>query len=107
MATQTEGKVSERQPLTADEQQLLATGTLKDYDIQAHPRDFYRAMRKGKPIYHDKGLDSWLVTRHEDIWAVQSDPITFSVHHGYHEFQARGFHDEFRNYLKEHGGGYF
>jgi cytochrome P450 len=107
MATQTESKVSERLPLTPEEQKLLETGTLKNYDIQAHPRDFYRAMRKGQPIYHDKGLDSWLVTRHEDIWAVQSDPITFSVHHGYHEFQARGFHDEFRNYLKEHGGGYF
>jgi cytochrome P450 len=107
MATQTDGKVSERLPLTADEQKLLETGTLKDYDIQAHPRDFYRAMRKGQPIYHDKGLDSWLVTRHEDIWAVQSDPITFSVHHGYHEQQARGMHDEFRAYLKEHGGGYF
>jgi cytochrome P450 len=107
MATQTEGKISERLPLTADEQKLIETGTLKDYDIQAHPRDFYRAMRKGQPIYHDKGLNSWLVTRHEDIWAVQSDPVTFSVHHGYHEFQARGMHDEFRAYLKEHGGGYF
>jgi cytochrome P450 len=107
MATQTESKVSERLPLTPAEQELLDKGTLKDYEIQAHPRDFYRAMRKGQPIFHDKGLDSWLVTRHEDIWAVQSDPITFSVHHGYHEQQARGMHDEFRAYLKEHGGGYF
>jgi cytochrome P450 len=107
MATQSEGKVSERLPLTAEEQALLETGTLKDYEIQAHPREFYRAMRKGQPIYHDKGLNSWLVTRHEDIWAVQSDPVTFSVKHGYHEQQARGMHDEFRAYLQEHGGGYF
>lgn len=98
---------SERLPLTDAEQRLLDTGTLKDYAIQAHPRDFYRAMRKGQPIYHDKGLNSWLVTRHEDIWAVQSDPVTFSVQHGYHEQQARGMQDEFRNYLREHGGGYF
>jgi cytochrome P450 len=108
MASQTtDTQVSERLPLTPEEQNLLDTGTLKNYDIQAHPRDFYRAMRKGQPIYHDKGLNSWLVTRHEDIWAVQSDPVTFSVQHGYHEQQARGMHDEFRNYLKEHGGGYF
>lgn len=107
MASQTTETLSERLPLTSDEQRLLDEGTLKDYDIQAHPRDFYRAMRKGQPIYHDKGLNSWLVTRHEDIWAVQSDPITFSVQHGYHEQQARGMHDEFRAYLKEHGGGYF
>jgi len=108
MATQTvDSSKSERLPLTSEEQDLLEKGTLKDYDIQAHPRDFYRAMRKGDPIYYDKGLNSWLVTRHEDIWAVQSDPITFSVQHGYHEQQARGMHDEFRNYLSEHGGGYF
>ncbi|MFA7604364.1 MAG: cytochrome P450 [Novosphingobium sp.] len=108
MASQTtESHVSERLPLTGEEQDLLDTGTLKDYDIQAHPRDFYRAMRKGQPIFHDKGLNSWLVTRHEDIWAVQSDPVTFSVQHGYHEQQARGMQDEFRAYLKEHGGGYF
>ena len=105
--TQVSAKISDRLPLTLEEQNLLETGTLKDYDIQAHPRDFYRAMRKGQPIYHDKGLNSWLVTRHEDIWAVQSDPVTFSVQHGYSEQQARGMQDEFRAYLREHGGGYF
>lgn len=64
-------------------------------------------MRKGDPIHYDKGLNSWLVTRHEDISAVQSDPVTFSVQHGYSEQQARGMQEEFRNYLREHGGGYF
>ncbi len=93
--------------LTAEELALLETGTLKDYAIQARPRDYYRAMRKGDPIHYDKGLNSWLVTRHEDIWAIQSDPLTFSVQHGYHEQQARGMQDEFRAYLKAHGGGYF
>ena len=100
-------KVSQRLPLTAEEQALLETGTLTDRAIQAHPRAWFAAMRKGDPIHHDKGLNSWLVTRHEDILAVQSDPITFSVNKGYHEQQARGMHDEFRAYLTEHGGGYF
>lgn len=103
----TEGHVSERLPLSDAERQLLEGGSLANADIQANPRPFYTAMRHGQPIYYDKGLDSWLVTRHEDIWAVQSDPVTFSVGHGYHEQQARGMHDEFRNYLREHGGGYF
>jgi len=93
--------------LTAGERTLLETGTLADPTIQAHPRAFYRAMRKGDPIHFDPELNSWLVTRHEDIWTVQSDPVTFSVQHGYHEQQARGMHDEFRAYLEEHGGGYF
>jgi cytochrome P450 len=108
MATQTDDtKVSERLPLSPEEQALLEKGTLTDRAIQARPRPYYKAMRHGDPIHFDAGLNSWLVTRHEDIWAVQSDPITFSVNKGYHEIQARGMHDEFRNYLREHGGGYF
>lgn len=111
MATQTseefESKVSERIALTPEEKKVLKEGSLTDYEIQAQPREFFRAMRHGDPIHFDERLGSWLVTRHEDIWAVQSDPITFSVHHGYHDFQARGLQDEFRGYLREHGGGYF
>ena len=110
MATQTEefeSRVSDRIPLTPEEQKILDESSLTDYEIQAHDRDYFRAMRHGDPIHYDQRLGSWLVTRHEDIWAVQSDPITFSVHHGYHDFQARGLQDEFRAYLREHGGGYF
>lgn len=108
MATQfQDDHVSERLPLSADEQNLLKEGSLTDRGIQAHPRDFFRAMRHGDPIHYDEKLGSWLVTRHEDIWAVQSDPVTFSVHHGYHDFQAKGLQEEFRAYLREHGGGYF
>ncbi|MGE3690442.1 MAG: cytochrome P450 [Novosphingobium sp.] len=108
MATQfQDDHVSERLPLSDDEQRLLKDGTLTDRAIQAHPREYFRAMRHGDPIHYDEKLGSWLVTRHEDIWAVQSDPVTFSVHHGYHDFQAKGLQDEFRAYLREHGGGYF
>jgi len=108
MATQNmEERISERLPLSADEEQLLKDGSLTDRTIQAHPRDYFRAMRHGDPIHFDEKLGSWLVTRHEDISAVQSDPITFSVHHGYHDFQAKGLQDEFRKYLQENGGGYF
>jgi len=108
MATQTtESKVSERLPLTPEEERLLKEASLTDYDIQAHPRAFFEAMRHGDPVHYDERLGSWLITRHEDIWDIQSDPVTFSVHHGYHDFQARGLQDEFRGYLREHGGGYF
>lgn len=94
-------------PLTAEERALLEQGSLTDHAIQAQPHAYYRAMRKGDPVHYDARLGSWLVTRHEDILAVQADPITFSVKHGYHEQQARGMHEEFRAYLREHGGGYF
>ncbi|QSR18060.1 cytochrome P450 [Novosphingobium sp. KA1] len=112
MATSTqtgagEDRVSERLALSAGEQALLDSGSLADPAIQARPRDYYRAMRHGDPIHYDARLGSWLVTRHEDISAVQSDPVTFSVKHGYSEQQARGMREEFQAYLEEHGGGYF
>lgn len=108
MATQsTDSPVSERLPLTPEQEKLLKEASLTDAEIQAHDREYFRAMRHGDPIHFDERLGSWLVTRHEDIWAVQSDPVTFSVHHGYHDFQARGLQEEFREYLREHGGGYF
>lgn len=92
---------------TLDEKTLIAEGTLTDPEILAQPRAFYRALRHGDPIHYDAKLGSWLVTRHEDISAVQSDPIAFSVNKGYHEQQARGMHDEFREILRKEGGGYF
>lgn len=108
MATQISDRpASERLPLTAEEQRLLQEGSLTDRKIQARPRDFYRAMRHGDPIHFDAKLGSWLVTRHEDISVVQSDPVTFSVKHGYSEQQARGMQEEFQAYLRDHGGGYF
>ncbi len=89
------------------EQQLIDTGTLTDRNIQAWPHAFFGALRKGAPIFYDEKLGSWLVTRNEDIWTVQSDPVTFSVEHGYHDLQARGMQDEFREILRRDGGGYF
>lgn len=96
-----------RCPLTPQEQQLLDHGTLTDHAIQAQPHAFYSAMRKGDPVHYDEKLGSWLVTRHEDILAVQADPLTFSVNKGYHTQQARGMQEEYQDILRRDGGGYF
>jgi cytochrome P450 len=93
--------------LTDKERALIATGTLTDGPTRDFHFDFLRALRKGAPIFYDEKLGSWLVTRNEDIWAVQSDPVTFSVEHGYHDFQTRGMQDEFKAILERDGGGYF
>jgi len=93
--------------LTEAELNLIAHGSLTDPAIQAQHHAFFSALRKGSPIHYDEKLGSWLVTRNEDIWAVQSDPITFSVEHGYHDLQARGMQEEFRAILERDGGGYF
>ncbi len=100
-------QAADRPQLTAAEQELLETGSLADPKIQAQPHAYYRAMRHGDPVHFDAKLGSWLVTRHEDILAVQADPLTFSVNHGYHEQQARGMREEFQQILRDEGGGYF
>ena len=94
-------------PVTERERDLIAEATLTDAAILAQPREFYQALRHGDPIHYDKQLGSWLVTRHEDIWAVQSDPITFSVNKGYSTQQARGMQAEFQEILRNEGGGFF
>lgn len=97
----------ETQELTASDRQLIESGTLADHAIQAHPNQFYAALRHGDPVHYDPKLDSWLITRHEDILFVQSDPISFSVNKGYHTQQARGMQAEFQEILRTEGGGYF
>jgi cytochrome P450 len=98
---------AEKPALSPAERDIIDHATLTDPTIQAHPHAFYAALRKGDPVHYDEKLGSWLVTRHEDISQVQSDPLTFSVHHGYHEQQARGMQEEFREILRTEGGGYF
>ncbi|PLK26144.1 cytochrome P450 [Novosphingobium sp. TH158] len=93
--------------VTPADKDLIEHGTLADYAIQSQPHAFYAALRHGDPVHYDPKLDSWLVTRHEDIFFVQSDPITFSVNKGYHTQQARGMQAEFQEILKNEGGGYF
>lgn len=97
----------ETQDLSPADKELIASGTLADHAIQAHPNAFYAALRHGDPVHFDPKLESWLITRHEDILFVQSDPMTFSVNKGYHTQQARGMQAEFQEILRTEGGGYF
>lgn len=97
----------ETQDLSPADKELIASGTLADHGIQAHPNAFYAALRHGDPVHFDPKLESWLITRHEDILFVQSDPMTFSVNKGYHTQQARGMQAEFQEILRTEGGGYF
>ncbi|MFM5931796.1 MAG: cytochrome P450 [Novosphingobium sp.] len=97
----------ETQDIAPSEKELIEHGTLADYAIQSQPNAFYAALRHGDPVHYDPKLDSWLITRHEDISFVQSDPITFSVNKGYHTQQARGMQAEYQEILRTQGGGYF
>jgi cytochrome P450 len=85
----------------------LGGASLKDPQNIAHPHAFYGEMRRRDPVYFDEKLGMWLVSRHEDIWTVLKDPITFSFKHGYFDTWGGGFFEEFKQILQRDGQGYF
>lgn len=94
-------------PMHASPEQLLASASLKDPQIGAHPNAYYAAMRAKDPVHFDEKLGVWLVSRFEDLQTVFRDPLTFSMKHGYESTYARGLFDEFRQILERDGGGFF
>lgn len=94
-------------PFDAAPATLLAEGSLTDPEISARPKPYYDAMRARDPVHYDEKLKMYLVSRYEDIQAIQRDPITFSVQHGYAEQYAKGFAKEFKEILERDGGGFF
>ena len=85
---------------------LLKTASMTDPVISARPRPYYTAMRELDPVHFDEKLGMFLISRYEDIAAIQQDPLTFSVNKGYHTQQAAGFQEEFQAILERDGGGY-
>jgi cytochrome P450 len=71
-----------------------------------HPFPFYRALRKQEPVYYDPKLDTYLVTRYEDVMTVLRDPVTYSLEHGYQDRYANGFVDELAEIMNRDGGGF-
>jgi cytochrome P450 len=94
-------------PVHANHEQLLASASLKDPEIGAHPNSYYAAMRAKDPVHFDEKLGVWLVSRYEDLQTVFRDPLTFSMKHGYESTYAKGLLDEFKQILERDGGGFF
>ena len=44
----------------------------------ADPHEVWRWMRRHAPVYHDETADVWGIAKHEDVLAIEKDPITFS-----------------------------
>jgi cytochrome P450 len=94
-------------PVGGNDAPLLERGSLIDPEISARPKAYYDAMRANDPVHYDEKLGMYLISRYEDIQAVQRDPITFSVEHGYKAQYSKGYFEEFKEILERDGGGYF
>jgi cytochrome P450 len=81
--------------------------SLTDPLIVAHPAEFYRFMRKEDPVYYDKKIGMYLVSRYDDVVTVLRDPVTFSDKLGYEAVYASGHFEEFKQILERDGGGFF
>jgi cytochrome P450 len=85
----------------------LAGKTLADPLIQAHPSEYYRAMRTEDPVHYDAQLGLYLVSRYDDVKSVLNDPATYSSKAGYEAQYAKGYFEEFKEILIREGGGFF
>jgi cytochrome P450 len=74
--------------------------------IRNNPFPFYRRLRQQEPVYYDAKLDTYLVTRYEDVQSVLRDPISYSLEHGYQDRYANGFVDELAQIMNRDGGGF-
>lgn len=93
-------------PAASDAMKLRGDESRLDPTIFDNPFPFYRALRNQEPVYYDPKLDTWLVTRYEDVMTVLRDPITFSLEHGYQDRYANGFVDELAEIMNRDGGGF-
>lgn len=86
---------------------LQGTESRIDPEIFNNPYPFYRALREQAPVYYDKKLDTYMVTRYDDIAAVMKDDETFSMAGAFEGTYASGRQDEFYDIMRREGGGVF
>jgi cytochrome P450 len=105
-ATHHETPTSAGCPVTGDTLVLHGGESRVDPLIRNNPFPFYRTLRKQEPVYYDPKIDTYLVTRYEDVQTVLRDPVTYSLEHGYQDRYANGFVDELAEIMNRDGGGF-
>ena len=70
---------------------------LRSDDSWRNPFEMYARLRRLSPVHHVAAQDYWVLTRHADVFAAASDPLTFSSAAGltmvYDELEAIGLAD--------------
>src|SRR5580693_9432235 len=56
----------------------LSSYTFRDPKVMQNPYPYYERLRAEDPVHFDEGIQTWLVTRHEDIVAVARNTEVFS-----------------------------
>src|SRR5689334_13953198 len=83
--------------------------TMADPEILSigRPHEYYRRLRDNDRVHFDAKINTWLVSRYEDVEEVLRDAITFSQEEGWKAQFAQGYLDELKTILERDGGGWF
>src|SRR5579863_5011534 len=58
--------------------QPLSSYTFRDPEVMQNPYPYYERLRAEDPVHFDEGIQTWLVTRHDDILTVTRNTEVYS-----------------------------
>lgn len=78
-----------------------------DPAVLRHPLEYYTRLRENDPVHFDPQLNSFIVSRYEDVSAVLRDAEAFSQELGWKAQFGAGHFEELKQILELDGGGFF
>jgi cytochrome P450 len=81
----------------------LSSYTFADPKVMQDPYPYYERLREEDPVHFDEGIQTWLVTRHDDILAVARNTEVFSDQMRVSNAIRSPFQDEIGEYMKREG----
>jgi len=83
--------------------QPLSSYTFRDPKVMQNPYPYYGRLRAEDPVHFDEGIQTWLVTRHDDILAVARNTEAYSDEMRVSKAIRSPFQDEVDEYMKREG----
>jgi cytochrome P450 len=83
--------------------QPLSSYTLADPKVMQNPYPYYERLRAEDPVHFDEGIQTWLVTRYEDLVAVARNTEVYSDEMRVSESIRSPFRAEADEYMEREG----
>ena len=81
----------------------LSSYTFRDPKVMQNPYPYYERLRAEDPVHFDEGIQTWLITRHDDILAVARNTEAYSDEMRVSKAIRSPFQDEADEYMKREG----
>jgi cytochrome P450 len=83
--------------------QPLSSYTFRDPKVMQDPYPYYERLRAEDPVHFDEGIQTWLVTRHDDILAVSRNTEVYSDEMRVSKAIRSPFQAEVNEYMQREG----